>query len=147
MRSCLVAYVKHFKERRVRRICKMEKLEIRAVIKYLCKKFLCLPRKFMKTSWKPSGRSLSFLKHSEKGQQSLGGRERECVEDYGGSGGPKDAANDETVKVVHTLVMCDRRRDLRNIASEVDIHLWAVQTILTNVLGMSKVSTTWVLQS
>ena len=38
MRSCLVAYVKHLKERRVRHICKMEKLEIRAVIKYLCKK-------------------------------------------------------------------------------------------------------------
>ena len=38
MWSCLVAYVKHFKHRRVRHICKMEKLEIRAVIKYFCKK-------------------------------------------------------------------------------------------------------------
>ena len=38
MRSCLVAYVKHLKEKMVRHICKMEKLEIRAVIKYLCKK-------------------------------------------------------------------------------------------------------------
>ena len=38
MWSCLVAYVKHFKQRRVRHICKMEKLEIRAVIKYFCKK-------------------------------------------------------------------------------------------------------------
>ena len=81
----------------------------------------------------------------KNGQQSLGGRE--SVEDYGGSGGPKDAANDEKVKVVHTLVMCDRRRDLRNTASEVGIHLWAVKTFLSNILGMSKVSTTWVLQS
>ena len=40
MRSCLVAYVKEFLERRVRHIahCKMEKLEIRAVIKYFCRK-------------------------------------------------------------------------------------------------------------
>ena len=35
---CLVAYIKHFKERRDRHICKMEKLEIKAVIKYFCKK-------------------------------------------------------------------------------------------------------------
>ena len=30
-------------------------------------------------------------------------------------------APDENVKVVHTLVMCDRRRDLRSIASEVGL--------------------------
>ena len=99
---------------------------------------------FMETFGKESPPFYSTVKN---GQQSLGGRERESVEDYGGSGGPKDVANDEKVKVVHTLVMCDRRRDLRNIASEVDIHLWAVQTILTNILGMSNVSTTLVLQS
>ena len=34
MQSCLVAHVKHFYESRVRHIFKMEKLEIRAVIKY-----------------------------------------------------------------------------------------------------------------
>ena len=38
MLSCLVAYLKHKKERRVRRTCKMEKLEMRAIIKYFCKK-------------------------------------------------------------------------------------------------------------
>ena len=44
----------------------MEKLEIRAVIKYFCKE--CFQRK-IKTSWKPLGRS-----HIEKnGQQSLRG--------------------------------------------------------------------------
>ena len=37
--------------------------------------------------------------------------------DDGRSGRPEDATTDETVKVVHTLVMCDRRRDLRSIAS------------------------------
>ena len=50
----------------------------------------------------------------------------ESVEDDGRSGHPKDATADENVKVVHTLVMCDRRRDLRSIASEVGISFGAV---------------------
>ena len=37
-RSCLVDIVKNFQERRVQHICKMEKPEIRAVVKYFCKK-------------------------------------------------------------------------------------------------------------
>ena len=42
--------------------------------------------------------------------------------------------------------MCDRRRDLRSIASEVGISLGAVQKILTDFLGMFKVSARWVLR-
>ena len=44
-------------------------------------------------------------------------RERESVEDDEQSCRPKDATADENVKAVHTLVMCDRRRDMRSIAS------------------------------
>ena len=40
--------------------------------------------------------------------------------------------------------MCDRRRDLRSIASEVGISFGAVQTILTDILGIYKVLTRWV---
>ena len=40
--------------------------------------------------------------------------------------------------------MCDRRRDLRIIASEVGINFGTVQIILTDILGMSKVSARWV---
>ena len=36
--------------------------------------------------------------------------------------------------------LCDRRRDLRSIASEVGKSFGAVQSILINILGMSKVS-------
>ena len=50
----------------------------------------------------------------------------------------------ENVKVVHTLVMCDRRLDLRSIASEFGIGFGAVQPILTDILGMSKVLARWV---
>ena len=70
-------------------------------------------------------------------------RGRESVEDDGRSGRPKDVTADENVKVVHTLVMCDRRQDLRSIASEVGISFGAVQSILTDILGMSKVSARW----
>ena len=43
------------------------------------------------------------------------------------SGRPKDATIDKNIKVVHNLVMCDRRRDLHSIASEVYISFGAVQ--------------------
>ena len=49
-------------------------------------------------------------------------------------------AADVNVKVEHTLVMCDRRRDQRSLNSDVDIRFGAVQSILTDILGMSKVS-------
>ena len=71
-------------------------------------------------------------------------RGRESVEDDGRSCRPNDATTDENVKVVHTLVICDRRRDLRKIASEVGISYWAVQSILTDIFGMSKVLARWV---
>ena len=71
-------------------------------------------------------------------------RGRESIEDDARSGRPKDATTDENVETVHNLVMCDRRRDLRCIASKVGISFWAVQTILTDILGMSKVSARWV---
>ena len=37
-----------------------------------------------------------------------------------------------------SLVMCDRRRDLRSKANEVGIRFGAEQSILNNILGMSK---------
>ena len=40
--------------------------------------------------------------------------------------------------------MCDGRRDLRSIASEVCIRFGAVHSIRADILGMSKVSAKWV---
>ena len=96
--------------------------------------------KFMNTSWKPLERSLLYA--SEKnGQQFMRERERERErESNDDDGRSKDATADENVKVVHTLVMRDRRRDLRGIASEVGIAFGSVQSILTDILGMTKVS-------
>ena len=57
---------------------------------------------------------------------------------------PKHATSDENVMVVHTLVMCDRRQDLQSITSKIGIRFGAVESILTDILGMSKVSARWV---
>ena len=54
-------------------------------------------------------------------------KQGESVDDNGRSGRPEDATADENVKVVHTLVVCDSRQDLRSIASEVGISFEAVQ--------------------
>ena len=48
---------------------------------------------------------------------------------------PKDATADENVKIMHTLVVCDRRQDLWSIASEVSISYGTVQSIQTNILS------------
>ena len=66
-------------------------------------------------------------------------RGRESIEDDEQSGCPKEATTDENIEIVHSLVMCDRRWNLRDIASEMGISFGAVQSILTDILGMSKV--------
>jgi hypothetical protein len=58
----------------------------------------------------------------------------------------KEATDDETIVAVHDLVMCDIRRDLRNIAREVGINLSSVQAILTDVYGMSDISARWIIR-
>ena len=121
----------------------MEKLEIRAVIKYFCKKGMLL--KEIHESKKEGSKDEDFMETLGKEQPSYSTvkkwaaevkKGRDSVEDDGWSGHPKDATVYENVMVVYTLVMCDRRRDLRSFR--------AVQSILTNILGMSKVLTRWV---
>ena len=125
-------------------ICKMKKLEIRAVIKYFCKKGMP-PKEINEDFMETLGKESAFYSTVKKWAADFK-RGRESVEDDIRSGRPKYATSDENVKFVHTLVMCDRRRDLRSIASEVGISFGTVQSILTDILGMSKVSARWVLR-
>ena len=94
-----------------------------------------------------------FMETLEKGSPSYGTvkkcaadfrRGRESIEVNERSEHPKEATKDENTEIVHTLVMCDRKRNLRDIASEVGISFGAVQSVLTNILGMSKISDRWV---
>ena len=97
---------------------------------------------FMETLGKESPFHSTVKKWAAKFKR---GGEPESVEDDGQSGSPKDANTDENVKVVQTLVMCDSRRDLQNIASEVDVPFETVQSIITDILGMSKFLARWCL--
>ena len=71
-------------------------------------------------------------------------RGREGVVEYERSGCPKEATRDENVE--HSLIMCCRRRSLRDIARRICIRFGAIQSILTDILGMSKVSAIWILR-
>ena len=116
----------------------MEKLEIRAVIEYFCKKGMTpkeIHEDFMETLGKESHSYGTVKKWAAEFK-----RGRESVEDDGWSGLPKDAT---LMKMSWSctpsdLVMCDRRLDLRSIAREVGISFGAVQSILTYILGIQR---------
>ena len=92
----------------------------------------------MKLSRKPLGGNLLLIVQWKKWTTKFK-RGRESIEADGRSSRPKDATADENVKVVHTLVLCDRRLDLQSIACEKGKSLGAVQSILTDILGMPTV--------
>ena len=77
----------------------MEKLEIRAVIKYFCKKGM--PKEINEDSWKSLGRSIFSTVQPKNWQQCL--RRGECIEDDGRSGRYEYATADINAKGVHTL--------------------------------------------
>ena len=94
----------------MRQTCKMEKVEVRAVIKYPCKKGMTpkeIHEDFMKTIGNESP-SYSTVKQWAAEFK----RGRQGIEDDAKSLRSKDATTDENVEIVHNLVMCDRRRDL-----------------------------------
>jgi transposase len=120
----------------------MEKVEIRAVIKYLSKNRMShteIHEDFIDTIRKESP-SYSTLK-TWAAEFKTG---RAGIKDDERPGRQKEATNYESAEAVHDLVMCDRRQDLRSIAWEVSISFGSVQAILTDVYGISKVSARWV---
>ena len=51
------------------------------------------------------------------------GRGRKSVEDYKRFGRPREATTDKNVELVHSLIMCDRRRSPHGIARKIGINL------------------------
>ena len=87
---------------------RMEKVEVRAVIKYLCKKGKTskeIHEDFMKTLRNEPPSYSTVKKWAVEFK-----RGKESIEDDARSGRPKDATTDGNVEIVHNLVMCDRRR-------------------------------------
>ena len=70
-------------------------------------------------------------------------RGKEGVEDYERSGRPEGATTSKNVESVNSLIMSDRRM-LHDISRQISICFWDRQSILIDILGMSKVSARWV---
>jgi len=65
---------------------------------------------------------------------------RNSVEDDHRSGYPKDAASSENVQIVNDILKEDRRLTIRQIAETTDIQATTVYRIVSDDLGMKKVS-------
>jgi len=67
-------------------------------------------------------------------------RGRNSVEDEHYLGCPKDAASTENFQIVNDKLKEDRRQTIRHIAETTDIHVITVYRIVSDDLGMKKVS-------
>ena len=64
-------------------------------------------------------------------------------EDSLGMGRPFTSTTDQNIEAVQRIVMCDRQISVRRLAYELAIPTTAVYEIISNHLGMKKVSTKW----
>ncbi|XP_067122537.1 histone-lysine N-methyltransferase SETMAR-like [Centruroides vittatus] len=116
----------------------MEKTETRAVIKYLTKKGLT-PSQIKADMDEVLGESAPSYTTVKK-WTALFKSGRESVEDDPRSGRPSTAVTEENIDKVHDFVLADRRLKTREIAETTGISVDRVHHILTENLGMTKVS-------
>lgn len=120
----------------------MDKIEYRAVIKYLVLKGNT-PTQIkheLDSVYGDSAPSFTTVKfwaaEFKRGRKSLGDDER--------SGRPKTATTDDNIAKVHQMVLDDRRIKVREIAEVMNISKERVCHILNQDLGMRKLSARWV---
>ncbi|UYV78083.1 hypothetical protein LAZ67_16000046 [Cordylochernes scorpioides] len=121
---------KVLKEDKKQESSKMETNEIRAVIKYLCKKGM-------------SPKEIYEDMHSKKWVAAfkLG---RISTEDEHRPGSPVESVTQENIDKIHDLVMLDRRMTVRRIEETLDIPKTTVDRIMREHLGLRKLSARWV---
>ena len=71
-------------------------------------------------------------------------RGRVSIEDDRWSGRPKTSTTDVQVDAIHHMVLDDRRLTKEQIAKTVDISSGSVHSVLSNILGMSKLFARWI---
>jgi histone-lysine N-methyltransferase SETMAR len=120
----------------------MEKNEQRAVIKYLQMKKMT-PQEIhadMVTTLEGSAPAYStvakWCAEFKRGRTSCDETPR--------PGRPKSAATDEIISKIHDLVMDDRRLTINFISQTLGVSHGTIQSILTETLGLHKVSARWV---
>jgi histone-lysine N-methyltransferase SETMAR len=120
----------------------MEKLEIRAVIKYLFKKGLKGDEIYtdmvnVLDKDAPSRATIfNWLAEFKRG--------RSTIHDEPRSGRPKTATTEEIIEYVHDMVIDDKRLTKQEIADTMGISTERVLHILKNELGLRKLLTRWV---
>lgn len=120
----------------------MEKLEIRAVIKYLCKKGLKGDEihadmvNVLGDDAPSRATVFNWLAEFKRG--------RSTIYDEPRSGRPKTATTEEIIECVHDMVIDDKRLTKQEIADTVGISTERVLHILKNELGLRKLLTRWV---
>ena len=95
-------------------------------MKYFCKKTQKeIFADVFKTLWNEFP---SFSTVMKCAAEFMRGRENMKNYMYERSGRPKAATSGENVELVHSLIMYNGRNNLRDIARQIDIGFWAVQS-------------------
>ena len=120
----------------------MDKLEYRAVIKFLVKKGLKAREIFMELQ-SVYGESAPSERTVERWSVEFR-RGRESLEDDPRTGAPSTSTNEDTVATVELMVMEDRHITVREVAETLGISVGSVSSILQDQLNMKKCSAKWV---
>jgi hypothetical protein len=123
-------------------ILKMEKIEIRSVIKYLHKKGMS-PKNIHSDMKEMLGDGAPSYEMVKKWSPEFK-CERTTCEDAPMGGSSKSVTIPENVTKVHDVVMADRRKKISEIAEELGLTYYAVQAILSKHLSLHKVTARWV---
>uniref|UniRef100_A0A672ZDH7 Mos1 transposase HTH domain-containing protein n=1 Tax=Sphaeramia orbicularis TaxID=375764 RepID=A0A672ZDH7_9TELE len=116
--------------------------ELRAVIKYLHKKGMT-PKEIHEDMVSTLGKECLAYSTVRKWVAEFK-QGRTSTEDDPRSGCPKTSSSDEQVDAIHCMVLSDRRMTVQQIAKATDISVGSVHHVLTDILGMNKLSARWV---
>ena len=116
----------------------MDKFEVRAVMKYLNLKGMS-SKEIHEDMIQTLGKDAPFYSMVKKWVAEFK-KGKEDVTDESRAGRPVDVVTDEQSKAVHRALMSDRRVTTRKLAKTLGINKGSIQTILSGVLHMKKLS-------
>lgn len=124
------------------RVSGMEIVEIRAAIKYLYIKGLSGKDAYEDLVATLGEKAPSFTMVKKWFAEFKRGRT--STEDAERSGRPSDVSSPETIDRVLNIILTDRRVTIRHVSDVLNISYGSVQSIITERIGMHKVSARWV---